>query len=116
MQISDFAEKNGYTIEEFIAGIYGPHVTIDVVSSFYERVRFPINSTISFVASYNFTQEEYNTYLSHPDDFYCVDYISYSFDEDKDENARARAEELAAKQRTGFQGLCCKLSGEDRRC
>ncbi|MBO5195945.1 MAG: peptidylprolyl isomerase [Clostridia bacterium] len=95
-EFEDEAEGNGYkSVNELVSEMYGDIVTIDDVRSFIEKEKLAFKHYNAIVESYTFTEEEENTYLSeNPDEFYCVDYVYYIFDEDDDRDAKYNAKEL----------------------
>lgn len=91
------AEGNGYTIESFVSTNYGAIVKIDHIKTFMEKEKLAFKYYNSLIDGFNFTSKQEDKYLSeHPDEFYYVSYIYYTFDEDKDRDAQANARELAA--------------------
>ncbi len=91
------AEGNDYKIDEYVALAYGEDVTIDDIKSFMEKEQLAINYYNSLIDNYVFSEADEDKYLSeHPDEFYYVDYMSYTFDEAKDRDAMMNARELAA--------------------
>ncbi len=94
-QFYDEAEGNGYTIEELVHTLYGEAVTIDDISSFMVKEKLAFNHYNDMLESYEYTEAQEDDYLSkHPDEFYCVDYVTYTFDEDNDRDALYNAKEL----------------------
>ncbi|MBQ7835803.1 MAG: peptidylprolyl isomerase [Clostridia bacterium] len=91
------AEGNGYTIEEFVSLHYGAIVKIDNIKTFMEKEKLAFKYYNGLVDGFEFTAEDEDKYFSeHPEEFYYVNYVSYTFDEDDDRDAQANAKELYA--------------------
>ncbi len=95
-EFDDEAEGNGYkSVNELVSEMYGDIVTIDDVRSFIEKEKLAFKHYNEMVESYTFTEAEEDAYLSeNPDEFYCVDYVYYIFEENEDRDAKYNAQEL----------------------
>ena len=95
--IETYVRDYEYDLEEFITTLFGTDVTLGTIRSFLEKDRLAYKYRDVIVEDYHFSKEDLDAYLNeHTDDFYFIDYLSYTFDEDTDANAADNAEKLAA--------------------
>lgn len=95
--IETYVQDYEYDLEDFITTLFGTDVTLDTIRSFLEKDRLAYKYRDVIVGDYNFSEEDLTAYLDeHTDDFYFIDYLSYTFDEDTDAAAAESAESLAA--------------------
>lgn len=91
----DEALGNGYEINEFVQNMYGGIVTINDVRSTLEKEKLAFKYYNALLDSFTYTEEQEDAYLSeNPDEFYYVNYVSYTFDENNDRDAKYNAREL----------------------
>ena len=92
-----YANDYGYTEIEYFAKFFGPEANQDYLREYYKKEALAIIYENRQVSSYTFTAEELSEYAeSNREAFYAIDYITYTFDEDEDREAKAAAESLAA--------------------
>lgn len=93
----DYAKKYDYTAEELYTLYLGENVNADVLRSYLEKETLAHKYYSEMMESYDFSDEELSSFVEdNRDEFYCINYIKYTFDEDTDSNALAHFEELAA--------------------
>ncbi len=92
-----YAADYQYDLVELLSGLFGKDVTLDVMRSYMEKDRLAYKYRDAMIAEYDLSEDELIGYLeANTDAFYFIDYLSYTFDEDTDPNAAARAGEVAA--------------------
>lgn len=92
-----YAADYQYDLEEFLAGLFGEDVTLDVMRSYMEKDRLAYKYRDAMLAEYDLSEDELTAYMEeNTDQFYFIDYFSYSFDEDADPDAASRAQEMAS--------------------
>ncbi len=92
-----YANDYGYTEEQYFEVMFGPDVDQDCLREYYKKEALAIKYENSVVESYTFTEDELSACVEeNKEAFYTIDYISYTFDEDKDANAKASADALLA--------------------
>ena len=75
--------------------MFGPDVDQDSLREYYKKEALAIKYENSLVESYEFTEDELSACVEeHKEVFYTIDYISYTFKEDDDSNAKTAAEAL----------------------
>ncbi len=92
-----YAADYEHDLEELLTELFGEDVNLDVMRSYMEKDRLAYKYRDAITAEYDLSEEELTAYMEeNTDQFYFVDYLSYSFDEDADSNAASRAQEIAA--------------------
>lgn len=95
--IETYVQDYEYDLEDFITTLFGTDVTLETMRSYLEKDRLAYKYRDVIVGEYDFSEEDLTAYLDeHTDDFYFIDYLSYTFDEDTDADAVESAEGLAA--------------------
>lgn len=91
-----YANNYGYTEEEFFALNFGKGVDQDTLREYYKKEALALKYETQLVNSYEFSEKDLeNAAEKDRNSFYTIDYLSFTFDEDEDKNARAEADKLA---------------------
>lgn len=92
-----YAEDYEYDLEELIKDHFGRDMSSDALLSCLKKIRLSLKYQDKLVSEYDFSNEDISEYLNNnTDDFYYIDYLSYTFDEDIVASAAAKAQELSA--------------------
>ncbi len=94
-----YAEDYEFELDALLKREYGSDISFEALRTCLEKLKLSIKYQDTLVSEYEFTDSDFTAYLEeHNDAFYCIDYLSYTFDEDTAENASEKAQELAAIQ------------------
>ncbi|MBE6714567.1 MAG: hypothetical protein E7575_04685 [Ruminococcaceae bacterium] len=91
-----FANDYGFTESEYLSLLFNSDVDASVLRDYMKKEALGFKLYNHIVSGYSFTHEEMAKYAEENKTSFCsVDYITYTFDEDKDAGAKAAAEALA---------------------
>lgn len=91
-----YAADYGYSEDEYFTNLFGKDADQDALREYYKKEALAYKYQMKEMDSYSFTDEEMMAYAEeNRESFMTIDYISYTFDEDKDKNAKAAADSLA---------------------
>lgn len=91
-----YANDYGYTEKEYFETRFGKDADRDILREYYKKEALAIKYENQLVESYTFTADDLAKAVEKEKNaFYTIDYISYTFDEDKDNDALYEARELA---------------------
>ncbi len=94
--IRKYAGDYGYTEEELFTMWWGEDINANVLHSYLEKETLAFKYYDKLLAAYDFTDEDMAAFAEeNRDKFYSINYIKYTFDEDLDDNADVKAEDLA---------------------
>ena len=92
-----YAEDYEFELDALLKREYGADISFEALRTCLEKLRLSIKYQDMLVSGYDFNDSDFTAYLEeHNDAFYCVDYLSYTFDEDTAKDAAEKAQELAA--------------------
>lgn len=93
----DYAEKYDYDVQELFTKTFNSDVTPQVLRAYLEKDALAHKYYYKLIDSYEHTDDELSAFVEeNPYKFYSIDYISYTFDEDFDSNAKESAAALAS--------------------
>ena len=85
-----------YTVDEYFNYRFGPDGSKQALKAYLEKDALAIRFDEAKAKEYSFTDEDRKAYIEkNKDSLYAIDYITYTFDEDNDANAKAAADALA---------------------
>ncbi len=91
-----YANDYGYSEEEYFTLAFGSDADQDALREYYKKEALAIKYEESVIGGYSFTDDELLSFAKKNEkQYYTIDYISYTFDEDNDKDAKAAAEALA---------------------
>lgn len=91
-----YAENYEFELDALLKREYGADISFEALRTCLEKLKLSIKYQDTLVSGYDFTDSDFTAYLEeHNDAFYCIDYLSYTFDEDTAEDASEKAQELA---------------------
>ncbi|MBE6588115.1 MAG: hypothetical protein E7647_06845 [Ruminococcaceae bacterium] len=91
-----FANDYDYTEEEYFNYRFGPDGSQKALREYLKKDALAARFDSFETDKYSFTDEDRTKYVEeNREAFYAIDYISFTFDEDDDPNAKAAAEALA---------------------
>lgn len=92
-----YAENYEFDLDALLKREYGSDISFEALRTCLEKLKLSIKYQDTLVSGYDFSDSDFTAYLEeHNDAFYCIDYLSYTFDEDAAEMASEKAKELAA--------------------
>ncbi|MBR6676092.1 MAG: hypothetical protein IKL24_02035 [Clostridia bacterium] len=92
-----YAIDMAYEKEEYFKLRYGPDGSENALREYLKKTALAALYTDKMIKSYDISDEKLAKYAAdNADLFNTISYMTYTFDEDKDENAKAAAEALAA--------------------
>lgn len=90
------AKDLDYSVEEYFNYRFGPDGSKKALKAYLEKDALAARFDEAETKDYSFTDAEREAYIEkNKDSLYAIDYISYTFDEDDDANAKAAADALA---------------------
>lgn len=104
---TDYAEKYEYTEKELFGKFFNEEVNTSVMKSFLEKDALSAKYRSALVSEYEFTDDMIKEYVEkNRDNFYYIDYLKYTIDEDDVSTPKATAQTFAnAKTADEFLSL-----------
>ncbi len=85
-----------YTVDEYFDYRFGPDGSKEALRAYLEKDALAARFDNHETKDYSFTDEDREKYIEkNKETLYAIDYITYTFDEDSDANAKAAADALA---------------------
>lgn len=101
------AKDYEYTVDELLGKFYNSDVTLDVMRSYIEKEVLSTKYQMKAGEGFEFTEDELNAYVKeNENNFYRVDYLSFTTSEDDTSTPKKSAEKIAgAKTEEEFKSL-----------
>lgn len=95
-EVIQYAIDMAYDKDEYFKLRYGPDASENALREYLKKEALAARYADTLIDSFGTTEEDLSKFASqHSEDFETISYLTYTFDEDKDENAKAAAEALA---------------------